>query len=62
MLIQNICVLGAGLMGHGIAQVCAQAGYRVALRVMEGLHQELGDKYRPAHLTTCQSRKMRRYL
>jgi 3-hydroxybutyryl-CoA dehydrogenase len=27
----RIAVFGAGTMGHGIAQVCAQAGYRVAL-------------------------------
>ncbi|HON96492.1 MAG TPA: 3-hydroxyacyl-CoA dehydrogenase NAD-binding domain-containing protein, partial [Deltaproteobacteria bacterium] len=32
---RKICVLGAGLMGNGIAQVCAQAGYRVALRDIE---------------------------
>lgn len=35
MNIQNICVLGAGLMGNGIAQVCAQAGYKVAMRDIE---------------------------
>ena len=29
--IKNICVLGAGTMGHGIAQVCAQGGFRVIL-------------------------------
>lgn len=32
MEIRKICVLGAGVMGHGIAQVCAQAGYEVSLR------------------------------
>lgn len=32
MEIKKICVLGAGLMGNGIAQVCAQAGYEVTLR------------------------------
>jgi 3-hydroxybutyryl-CoA dehydrogenase len=29
--VQTIGVLGAGTMGHGIAQVCAQAGYTVRL-------------------------------
>ncbi|HRJ80214.1 MAG TPA: 3-hydroxyacyl-CoA dehydrogenase NAD-binding domain-containing protein, partial [Planctomycetota bacterium] len=31
MAIENITVLGAGTMGHGIAQVAAMAGYRVTL-------------------------------
>lgn len=35
MEIKKICVLGAGLMGNGIAQVCSQAGYEVALRDIE---------------------------
>jgi 3-hydroxybutyryl-CoA dehydrogenase len=35
MEIKNICVLGAGLMGNGIAQVCAQAGYTVTMRDIE---------------------------
>jgi 3-hydroxybutyryl-CoA dehydrogenase len=35
MEIKKICVLGAGLMGNGIAQVCAQAGYEVAIRDIE---------------------------
>jgi len=35
MEINNICVLGAGLMGNGIAQVCAQAGYSVTIRDIE---------------------------
>jgi 3-hydroxybutyryl-CoA dehydrogenase len=35
MDIKKICVLGAGLMGNGITQVCAQAGYRVAMRDIE---------------------------
>jgi len=35
MEIKRICVLGAGLMGNGIAQVCAQAGYMVTMRDIE---------------------------
>ena len=35
MDIKKICVLGAGLMGNGIAQVCAQAGYQVSMRDIE---------------------------
>jgi len=35
MEIKNVCVLGAGLMGSGIAQVCAQAGYQVTMRDIE---------------------------
>jgi 3-hydroxybutyryl-CoA dehydrogenase len=33
--IQQVGVLGAGLMGHGIAQVAAQAGYEVVLREVD---------------------------
>jgi len=32
MAISKVGVLGAGLMGHGIAQICAQAGWDVVLR------------------------------
>jgi 3-hydroxybutyryl-CoA dehydrogenase len=35
MDIKNVCVLGAGLMGNGIVQVCAQAGYQVTMRDIE---------------------------
>ncbi len=35
MDIKKVCVLGAGLMGSGITQVCAQAGYQVAMRDIE---------------------------
>ena len=30
-LMENVMVVGAGFMGSGIAQVCAQTGYRVYL-------------------------------
>ena len=33
--IKKVCVLGAGLMGNGIAQVCAQSGMTVAIRDIE---------------------------
>ncbi|MEA2390870.1 MAG: 3-hydroxybutyryl-CoA dehydrogenase [Solirubrobacteraceae bacterium] len=33
--ISKVGVLGAGLMGHGIAQVAAQAGYEVVLREVD---------------------------
>ena len=32
MTLKQIFVAGAGLMGSGIAQVCAQAGYAVVMR------------------------------
>jgi len=34
--VKRVCVLGAGLMGHGIAQVCAQTGgFEVTMRDVE---------------------------
>lgn len=41
MQIKNIFVAGAGLMGGGIAQVCAQAGYTV---IMRDLSREIIDR------------------
>lgn len=38
MAIETIAVIGAGTMGHGIAQVAAQAGYAV---VLEDMSEEL---------------------
>lgn len=35
MEIKKISVIGAGLMGSGISQVCAQAGYRVSIQDVE---------------------------
>jgi len=35
MEIKKICVMGAGLMGAGIAQVCAEAGFEVSMRDIE---------------------------
>lgn len=42
MEIKKICVLGAGIMGAGIAQVSAQAGFEVTLRDMEDRFVENG--------------------
>src|SRR5689334_24290464 len=33
--IEKVGVLGAGLMGHGIAQVAAQSGYQVVVREVD---------------------------
>jgi enoyl-CoA hydratase/3-hydroxyacyl-CoA dehydrogenase len=41
MLVKNITILGSGVMGHGIAQVSATAGYNVILR---DIKQEFLDK------------------
>lgn len=35
MEVKKICVLGAGLMGSGIAQVAAEAGFEVSMRDIE---------------------------
>jgi 3-hydroxybutyryl-CoA dehydrogenase len=40
--IEKVGVLGAGLMGHGIAQVAAQAGYAVVLREVDEATLERG--------------------
>jgi 3-hydroxybutyryl-CoA dehydrogenase len=42
MEIKKICVLGAGLMGAGIAQTAAQAGFDVSIRDMENMLVENG--------------------
>ena len=44
MEIKKIMVLGAGQMGGGIAQVCAQAGYQVVLRDIKDEFIEKGMK------------------
>lgn len=52
MNLNRIGVIGAGIMGSGIAQVCASAGLQVTLlALMQVLHEGFADpKYRPARL------------
>lgn len=40
MEIKNVCVIGAGLMGNGIAQICAQSGMNV---IMQDIDQRFLD-------------------
>jgi len=42
MEIKKIAVLGAGAMGHGIAQICVQTGYKVNLRDIKDEFVEAG--------------------
>ncbi len=42
MEIKKVCVLGAGIMGAGIAQVVAEAGFEVSLRDIETSFVEKG--------------------
>ncbi len=42
MEIRNVCVIGAGLMGNGIAQICAQAGMQVTIRDIEQNFIDIG--------------------
>jgi len=44
MEIERICVIGAGLMGNGIAQVCANAGYQVSMHDIEQRFVDNGMK------------------
>jgi 3-hydroxybutyryl-CoA dehydrogenase len=52
MEIKKICVLGAGLMGAGIAQVAAETGYAVAMRDIE-------DRFVQGGLQTIQKNQER---
>ncbi|SFM42011.1 3-hydroxyacyl-CoA dehydrogenase [Thermodesulforhabdus norvegica] len=42
MEIKRVCVLGAGIMGSGIAQVIAEAGFEVKIRDIESAFVEKG--------------------
>jgi 2-polyprenyl-6-methoxyphenol hydroxylase-like FAD-dependent oxidoreductase len=44
MSLQSVCVLGAGIMGAGIAQVAAQAGLQVCLRDIQDDFPEIAPR------------------
>ncbi len=57
---QNIAVIGAGTMGNGIAHVCAQHGFKVALidiapelldRALAAIHSNLGRQVKKELIT-----------
>ena len=51
MTIQTIMVIGAGQMGSGIAQVCAQAGFDVKLNDREQQFYDRGIQTITKNLT-----------
>src|SRR5690625_3325060 len=57
MNIQNVLVVGAGQMGSGIAQVCAQAGYNVILNDINNEAVEHGMKTIDKFLTRAVDRE-----
>ena len=53
MEIKKIAVIGAGIMGNGIAQVCAQAGYEVRPRDVDHGFLDQGMKYISTNLSNA---------
>ena len=61
-MFSKITVLGAGTMGHGIAHVCAMAGYRVVLydistEVLENAINSIATNLNKANLQSARSAK-----
>ena len=56
MEIKNVCVLGAGIMGAGIAQVAAEAGFEVVMRDIETRFVEKGMASIKANLSRSVSK------
>lgn len=42
MAINRVGIVGGGLMGHGIAQICSQAGWDVVMREVDDEHLAMG--------------------
>ena len=63
MAIKKVGVIGCGLMGHGIAQVAAQAGFDVTVRETESAAPfiRLLSRYRKEWLDVTELAKTRGY-
>ena len=68
MAIQKVGVVGCGLMGSGIAQVCAQAGFATVVREvapelvdkgLKGIEKNLGRLVEKGNLTEAQQGEIR---
>src|ERR1700722_9451033 len=68
MAIQKVGVVGGGLMGSGIAQVCAQAGFATVVREiapelvdkgLKGIEKNLGRLVEKGNLTEAQKGEIR---
>ena len=68
MPLKNITVLGSGIMGHGIAQVSAMAGYNVVLRDIEqkfldkAMEKKTGTKCEKCGLELHQPQRLERHM
>ena len=59
MAIKTVGVLGCGLMGAGIAQVCAAAGYKTIVREVEDGFLEEGHRAASRSSSPAASRRGR---
>ena len=56
MTIQKVLVIGAGQMGSGIAQVCAQAGFDVKLNDLKQEFWNVASNNYEKFITQCRKR------
>jgi 3-hydroxybutyryl-CoA dehydrogenase len=54
MSIKNIGIIGSGIMGSGIAQVSAAAGYQI---VIQDISKDALEKYQKQFGKVCQQRQ-----